>query len=423
MLNVEIYLIILSLLASAFFSGIEIAYFSSNKLKIELLKKQGSFSGSLLSRFVESPSGFLATTLVGNNIALIFFGIMMSRVTEPLLWQYLPPRLHAEGYLLIVQTLLSTAIVLLVGEFIPKILFRINADYQLRLFAVPLVGVYYLLYPIVFIVKGISELLLKHLLRVNPDIEKPVFSRVDLEQYVDQFIKSEENVKEKPIDTHIFENVLYLPETRARECMVPRNEIEALEVNDTIEEARNKFIQTKLSRLLVYEGSIDNIIGYIHHLSLLKHPDSLRSILFPVVMVPESMPARELLNIFTRNNKIIAWVVDEFGGTAGIITMEDLLEEIFGEIKDEHDEEELIEKQIDENDFLFAGRLEIDYLNEKYHLHIPEGEYETLSGYIIHHYQDLPREKDEIYIDRFKFEIVAVSKKRIEVVKMKILDK
>jgi putative hemolysin len=417
----EIQLIILSLIASGFFSGIEIAYLTSNKLKIELQKKQGTLSGKLLARFVESPSGFLATTLVGNNIALIVFGIMMSKLTEPFLLAQLPLSFHSEFYLLILQTFISTALVLLVGEFVPKIIFRINPDNLLRIFALPLTAVYYLLFPFVFIVQGVSEFLLKYVLKVNIAFQKPVFSKVDLEDYVDQFVKSEENIKEETINTDIFENVLYLPEIKARECMVPRNEIEAIEINDTVSEASRKFIETKLSRLLVYDGSIDNIIGYVHHLGLLKNPQNLRSILFPVVIVPESMPARELLNVFMRNNKTIAWVVDEFGGTAGIITMEDLLEEIFGEIKDEHDEEELTEKQVDDNDFIFAGRLEIDYLNDKYHLDIPKGDYETLSGYILSNHEDLPEEKEEIYIDRFKFEIVSVSDKRIEIVKLKVL--
>jgi CBS domain containing-hemolysin-like protein len=417
----EVELIILSLIASGFFSGIEIAFLTSNKLKIELLKKQGRVTGKLLSRFVASPSAFLATTLVGNNITLIVFGIMMAKLTEPVLLEKLPEKFHSEFYILIIQTLISSAMVLLIGEFIPKILFRINPDNLLQALALPLTAIYYLLFPFVYLVKNISELLLKHVFKVNIEIQKPVFSRIDLEDYVDQFVKSEENIKAQPINTNIFEKVLYLPEIKARECMVPRNEIEAIEINDSIEHVRRRFVDTKLSRLLVYEGNIDNIVGYVHHLGLLKNPKSVRSILFPVVVVPESMPARELLNVFKRNNKTIAWVVDEFGGTAGIITMEDLLEEIFGEIKDEHDEEELVEKQIDENDFIFAGRLEVDYLNDKYNLNIPEGDYETLSGYIISNHQDLPKEKEEIYIDHFKFEIVAVSEKRIEVVKLKVL--
>jgi CBS domain containing-hemolysin-like protein len=417
----EINLIILSLIASAFFSGIEIAYLTSNKLKIELQKKSGSLAGKLLARFVESPSGFLATTLVGNNIALIVFGIMMSKLLEPLLLNLLPHNFNSEFYLLLIQTLISTAVVLLAGEFFPKIIFRINPDKLLKFFAVPLTAIYYLLYPVVFLVKGLTEFILKYFFKVDIASTKPVFTKIDLEDYVDQFVKSEENIKDEAFNTDIFENVLYLPEIKARECMVPRNEIVAIEITATLKEVEQKFMETKLSRLLVYDENIDSIVGYVHHLGLLKSPVNLRSILFPVVMVPESMPARELLNVFMRNNKTIAWVVDEFGGTAGIITMEDVLEEIFGEIKDEHDVEELTEKQIDDNDFVFAGRLEIDYLNEKYNLEIPEGEYETLSGYILANHEDLPDKNEEIYIDGFKFDIVSVSDKRIETVKLKIL--
>jgi CBS domain containing-hemolysin-like protein len=419
----EINIIILTLIASAFFSGIEIAYLTSSKLRIELLKKQGALSGRLLSRFVESPSSFLATILIGNNIALIVFGIMMSRLLEPALVQLLPLNFHSEFYLLTSQTILSTAVVLLAGEFIPKIIFRVNPDALLNFFAIPLTAVYYLLYPVVLVVQKISEFILKKIMNVDMTASKTVFTKVDLEDYVDQFVKNEQNIKEETINTEIFENVLYLPEIKARECMVPRNEIIAIDIDTTIAEAEAKFMETKLSRLLVFDETIDNIVGYVHHLSLLKRPKNIRSIIFPVEVIPESMPAKELLNLFTKKQKIIAWVVDEFGGTSGIITMEDLLEEIFGEINDEHDEEDLTEKQIDENDYVFAGRLEIDYLNEKYHLNIPEGEYETLSGYILAHHEDIPEQNEEIYIDNFKFEIAAVSDMRIETIKLKVIKK
>lgn len=419
----EINIIILTLIVSAFFSGIEIAYLSSSKLRIELLKKQGALSGRLLSRFVDSPSSFLATILIGNNIALIVFGIMMSRLLEPVLLQLLPINFNSEFYLLTSQTILSTAVVLLVGEFLPKIIFRVNPDALLNFFAIPLTAVYYLLYPVVIIVQKISEFILKKIMNVDMTASKTVFTKVDLEDYVDQFVKNEQNIKEETINTEIFENVLYLPEIKARECMVPRNEIVAIDIDTTIAEAEAKFMETKLSRLLVFDETIDNIVGYVHHLSLLKRPKNIRSIIFPVEVIPESMPAKELLNLFTKKQKIIAWVVDEFGGTSGIITMEDLLEEIFGEINDEHDEEALTEKQIDENDYIFAGRLEIDYLNEKYHLNIPEGEYETLSGYILAHHEDIPELNEEIYIDNFKLEIAAVSDMRIETIKLKVIKK
>lgn len=417
----EINLIIFSLIASAFFSGIEIAYLTSNRLKIELLKKQGSLSGKLLSNFVESPSSFLATTLVGVNIALTIFGIMMSQLLEPWLFHNLPSPIKSEIYVLLLQTIISTAIVLIVGEFVPKIIFRLNPDNLLRFFAIPLTGIYYAFYPLVFIVQKLSEFILKKIFKVDMATIKPIFTKVDLEDYVDQFVKNEENIKTDSINTNIFENVLYLPETKARECMVPRNEIIAVDIDASIEEVTLKITQTKLSRLLVYEENIDNIVGYIHHLSLLKRPNNIFEILFPVEVVPESMPAKELLNLFTKKQKIIAWVVDEFGGTSGIITMEDVLEEIFGEIKDEHDEEDLIEKQVDENDYIFAGRLEIDYLNEKYHLNFPEGDYETLSGYILAQHEDIPELNEEIYINDYKFEIISVSDTRIETVKLKVI--
>jgi len=419
----DFYLIFFALLFSAFFSGIEIAYLSSSKLRIELLKKQGSFSGRLMSRFVDSPSSFLATILIGNNIALIVFGILMSELLAPQLLYYLPVNFRSEIYLLISQTIITTAVVLISGEFLPKIIFRVNPDALFRFFAIPITVFYYGLFPIVIVVQKISEIILKKLMNVDMSSSKAVFSRIDLEDYVDQFVKNEKNINDEGINTDIFENVLYLPETKARECMVPRNEIVAVDVDTTLAEVEAKFIDTKLSRLIVYDDSIDNIIGYVHHLSLLKHPKNLRSILFPVEVIPESMPAKELLNLFTKKNKIIAWVVDEFGGTSGIITMEDVLEEIFGEINDEHDEEDLTEKQIDENDFIFAGRLEVDYLNDKYPFEIPTGEYETLSGYILANYKDIPALNEEIYIDNFKFEIAAGSDMRIETVKLKVIKK
>ncbi len=376
-----------------------------------------------MSRFVDSPSGFLATILIGNNIALIVFGILMSELLEPQLLYYLPLNFRSEFYLLISQTVITTAVVLISGEFLPKIIFRVNPDALFRFFAIPITVCYYILFPVVIVVQKISEVILKKLMNVDMSSSKPVFSRIDLEDYVDQFVKNEQNIKDESINTDIFENVLYLPETKARECMVPRNEIIAIDIDTTLAEVEAKFINTKLSRLIVYDDSIDNIIGYVHHLSLLKHPKNLRSILFPVEVIPESMPAKELLNLFTKKNKIIAWVVDEFGGTSGIITMEDVLEEIFGEINDEHDEEDLTEKQIDENDYVFAGRLEVDYLNDKYSLEIPTGEYETLSGYILANYKDIPGLNEEIYIDNFKFEIAAVSDMRIETVKLKVIKK
>ena len=376
-----------------------------------------------MSRFVDSPSSFLATILIGNNIALIVFGILMSELLEPQLLYYLPLSFRSEFYLLISQTFISTAVVLISGEFLPKIIFRVNPDALLRFFAIPVTVFYYVLFPVVIVVQKISEVILKKLMNVDMSSSKPVFSRVDLEDYVDQFVKNEQNISDDSINTDIFENVLYLPEIKARECMVPRNEIVAVDIDTTLAEVEAKFINTKLSRIIVYDDSIDNIIGYVHHLSLLKHPKNLRSILFPVEVIPESMPAKELLNLFTKKNKIIAWVVDEFGGTSGIITMEDVLEEIFGEINDEHDEEDLTEKQIDDNDYIFAGRLEVDYLNDKYSLDIPTGEYETLSGYILANYKDIPELNEEIYIDNFKFEIAAVSDMRIETVKLKVIKK
>lgn len=416
----EIYIIILSLLLSAVFSGTEIAYFTSNKLKIELLKKQGLLSGRLMAHFIKYPSEFLSTILVGNNVVLITFGIFMTQLTEPLIRQILPLSFQSEFYLLLSQTFITTFIILIGGEFIPKIIFRINPDGLFQTFVVPVTFFYYLFYPLVFLVHKISDFILKKLINADTVSDKPIFNRIDLEGYLEQFIKSEKTENTSDIDTEIFENVLYLPQIKARECMVPRSEIIGVDITTSLTEIENQFTTTKLSRLIVYQNSIDHIVGYIHHLSLLKKPNSIAEILFPVEVIPESMPAKELLHLFTKKNKIIAWVVDEFGGTSGIITMEDVLEEIFGEIKDEHDVEDLLEKTLNKDEYLFAGRLEVDYLNEKYNLQIPKGEYETLSGYILNRYGDFPSKNEIFKIDHFVLEVKTSSKKRIDAVKLKL---
>jgi len=416
----EIELIIISLICSGFFSGIEIAYVSANKLKIELHKNQESFTGKLLAPITESPARFLGTTLIGNNVALIVLGIMMAKLLEPALHNLLPERLSSGFMVLLLQTIITTFLVLIFGEFIPKVVFRINPNGFLNIFALPLFLIYYLLYPVVRLVVAITNFTLKHILRIDYKETKPVFSNVDLEQFINQFVKNEE--EEDELNTEIFEKALYLTRVKARECMVPRTEIISINANATVNELREKFSDSKISRIIVYDENIDNILGYAHHFNLLKKPSTIKEILFPIQVVPESMPAKDVLNIFMKDHKGIAWVVDEFGGTAGIVTLEDILEEIFGEIKDEHDVEEFIEKQIFDDEFIFSGRLEIDFINEKYNLEIPEGNYETLAGYIVSNHENIPQKGAEIFIDRYKFKILNVSETRIETVKLKVLD-
>ena len=416
----ELQVIILFLLLSGFFSGIEIAFVSANKLKIELLKKKGGINGRILSRFIEFPSRFLGTTLIGNNIALIVLSIMMARVLEPKIVSLLPVQAATEFSIMLIQTIITTLLVLIVSEFLPKVLFRINPNGILSVFAIPVLLIYYVLYPIVQIVLGVTNFTLKNVLRVEYKESKPVFSKVDLQHFINQFIKKEE--EEDELNTDIFERALDLTKVKARECMVPRTEIEGIDITATIEDLRQKFIEKKLSRLIVFEGTIDSVLGYVHHFDLLKKPTEINDILFPIKVIPESMPAKDILNFFTKDQKNIAWVVDEFGGTSGIVTLEDVLEEIFGEIQDEHDTEDFIEKQLNEDEFIFSGRLEIDYLNEKFNLAFPEGEYETLAGYIVSNHENIPERGEEIYMDKYKFKILNVSETRIETVKLKIVD-
>lgn len=416
----EIYLIAIALIFSAFFSGVEIAFISSNKLKIELSKQQGLLSGRILSKFMDRPSQFIGATLIGNNIALILLGLMMTKFLTPYISSWLPPNLDSAFSIMLIQTIITTLIVLVVGEFLPKAIFRINPDLILRIFSVPLLVLYYILYPLVRLVTGFSVLNLQYLLRVKYEEERPVYTKVDLQDFVNRFGKGDSD--DDDLNTDIFEKALYLTKIKVRECLVPRTEIVALPNDATIEELRKTFIESKHSKILIYEGTIDSIKGYVHHFDLLKHPANISDIVFPIEVVPESMPARELLNYFIKDQKSIAHVVDEFGGTSGIVTLEDILEEIFGEIKDEHDSDDFIEKQISEHEYIFSGRIEVDYLNEKYDLEIPSGEYETLAGYIFETYESIPERGEKIKMDHFEMHILNVSDTKIETVKLCVLE-
>lgn len=418
--------IILSILLLALFAGLEIAFISANKLNIELKKKQGRRSGIILSRFMDNPARFIGTTLIGFNIVLVVYGLLWSDVVEPV-WNLIGEWLELERrklvinsyFKLFVETVLSTLVILVLGEFIPKALFRAKSDSVLSFFA-PLANfMYKLLYPIASFFINIAEWLLKYLFNVRINDKKEAFSRLDLEHLFQQTKEQDEDSQE--LNTELFENALSFSSIKVRQCLIPRKEIEAVDIKTPIEEVKNTFIQSKLSKLLVYEENIDNILGYIHQLDMFKNPSDIKPILHPIPAVPESMSAADLISRFTRERKSIAWVVDEFGGTAGIITMEDLLEEIFGDIKDEYDTEEFVEKQIADNEFIFSGRLELDYLKEKYDFGFPENESETLSGFIIHQHETIPSLKDRIIIDNYEFDILNVSDTRIEMVKMKIL--
>jgi putative hemolysin len=415
--------IAISLLLAGFFTGIEVAFVSANKISIELKKKQGLKSGRILSDFLESPAKFIGTTLIGINLVTVTYSLLIGAFFTSS-WQWVQGFFVKEAapyfiYIrLIFDTLLATIIIMLV-KFSFRALFRAKNDTLLTFFA-PLVNFFYgLLYPIATFFVSIAEWILKYLFNVRLYDEKEAFTRVDLEQFIQQ---TREQSEENPeLNTELFEAALSLPNVKIRQCLVPRKEVEAVDINTTISALRHKFIETKLSKLVVYEKNIDNIQGYVHQLGLFKKTEDIRSILLPIPAVPESMSATDLINKFTRERKSIAWVVDEFGGTAGIITMEDLLEEIFGEIQDEYDVEEFVEKHIADKEYIFSGRLELDYLNQKYNLKLPESDSETLSGFIINQHETIPKEKERIIIGDFEFEVLNVSETRIEMVKMRIL--
>ncbi len=405
------------MLASAFFSGLEIAFITSNKLRIELENKQGNLAAKILAYFNKFPSRYLGTMLLGNNIALVIFGIYMDEELKPIIGNYVSSKV----IILLISTFLSTMLILVAAEFLPKNIFRINPNKTLTLFSFPLIITYGLLYPVVMITIGFSEFLLKKIFRVKIENENAAFTMIDLDNYVRQGTAAIEKKAEMDHEIQIFQNALDFSNVKARECMVPRTEIIALEVNDTIESLTQKFAETRLSKILIYSESIDNIIGYVYSKELFKSPVTIKSILLPVSFVPESMAAREVLIVFIQQHKSIAVVVDEFGGTSGILTMEDVMEEIFGEIEDEHDKEELIEKQVSETEFIFSARLETDFVNEKYRLKLPILEnIETLSGLIMHYHESIPKINEEIHIGNFIFTIIAVTHTRIEQVNLKI---
>jgi putative hemolysin len=409
--------IIGTLLLIGFFSGLEIAFVSVNRMSIELKKKQGKRSGLIIASFLERPSRFIGTTLLGFNIFLVIYGLLFSDLLRLSFWN--PFHITNQYVKLVFDTLISTFIVLLVGEFIPKAIFRARNDQLLSFFA-PVAKLFYdILYPVAFIFVRISEWILKYIFNVRVKETDEAFSQVDLEHFYLQSKQQDDDKQE--LNTELFENALSLPSVKVRQCLVPRTEVEAVELSDTLDEVRQKFIKTKLSRLVVYEDSIDNISGYIHQLDLFKKPSDIRSILLSIPAVPESMSATDLINKFSKERKSIAWVVDEFGGTAGIITMEDVLEEIFGEIHDEYDTEEFVEKYISDKEYIFSGRLELDYLNEKYDFEFPDAESETLSGYIINEHETIPKLKETIIIGDIQFDILNVSDTRIEMVKLKLL--
>lgn len=412
--------VIITLLFSAFFSGIEIAYISANKLQIELQSKQGAFAGKVLSGFVQQPGQFIGTTLMGNTISLVLYGIFMAFLLEPPLAAWLPEGFNQQAVILILQTVISTIIVLVTAEFLPKSLFMLNPNSMLTIFALPIFIIYYLMYPVVWAVVGLSRFFITIILGLEYSEDKPVFTVTDLNSFIQNHLQQNKSEGNPEIDTKIFDNAVEFKTIRVRECMIPRTDIVAVEVEDNIEELKEVFAESGHSKIIVYRDTIDDVIGYCHQLELFKKPKTIEEILTPIIIVPESALANELLIQFIQERKSLALVVDEFGGTSGIVSMEDIIEEIFGEIEDEYDSDDLIEQKISEHEFLLSARHEVDYLNDKYGWELPLGDYETLSGLILSYTENLPKKGESIIIGPYTFAVVSKQEHRIDSLRLKI---
>jgi CBS domain containing-hemolysin-like protein len=408
-----IFAIIASLILIGFFSGYEIGFVSANRLSLELKKKNGDPSGQIIAKFLQAPTQFIGTCLIGLNISLVVFGILFEQLLDLYIWPE-----NIEGYaVLLGNTVLSTLVILIIGELIPKAIFKARASTMITRFAFIAQFFHILFRPLTNVLVSIAQWVVSNLLQIKVVNKKEAFSKVDLAHFIQQNI---EHPEQQDLNTDLFENALSLAEIKIRECLVPRTEIVGVELNTSIESLRSIFVETKLSKLVVYEETLDTIVGYVHQLDLFQKPKNIASIIHPILLVPESMNAADLINLFSKKRKSIAWVVDEFGGTAGIVTMEDVLEEIFGEIDDEYDSPELIEKKMSDKEYIFSGRLELDYLTEKYGIDFGAENSETLSGYLIHHHEAIPKVKTLIKLTHFDAEVIAVSDTRIEKVKLKI---
>lgn len=426
-MDTSIIIIVISLLLSAFFSGMEIAFVSANKIHIEIEKKQEGFLANILSRITKKPSKFIATMLIGNNAALVVYGLFMGDLLINWFEGFLPSgnafvELLLTDFSLLTQTLISTILILLTAEFLPKVLFQIYANSLLKLFAFP-AYLFYILFSMIsdFVIR-ISDLILKTFFRTDGDQVQLAFSKNELGDYITEQMETVEEEDEVDSEIQIFQNALEFSAVKAREVMVPRTEITAVEFHETPKNLAKLFTETGYSKILVYKDTIDNIIGYIHSFELFKKPKTIKSILLPVEFVPETMLIQEILNVLIKKRKSIAVVLDEYGGTSGILTVEDIVEELFGEIEDEHDSTDLLEEQITDDTYNFSARHEVDYLNEQYKLDLPESdEYETLAGLIVNETGEIPEQNSEILIDHFLFTILEVSSTKIDTVSLKLL--
>ena len=413
-MEIDIIIILFSIITSAFFSGMEIAFISANKLHIELEKKRKGFFSNILGKITQNSSKFITTMLVGNNISLVIYSYFMGKVIIAYLGMSS----------ILIQTFISTIIILVTAEFLPKAIFRVYANETLKIFALPAYFFYMLLYSFSYLINGISDFFLKFIFSTDKDQHQTAFSKEELGDYITEQLENG-NDSEEEIDSEIqiFQNALEFQKVKAREIMVPRTEILAIEIHESVSKLSELFIKSGYSKILVYKTSLDDIIGHVNAFELFKKPKTIKSILLPIEIVPESMMISDVLNSLTRKRKSIAVVVDEYGGTSGMITVEDVVEELFGEIEDEHDVQELIDVRINDNEFKLSARLEIDYLNEEYSINIPKEEaYETLGGFIINQTENIPQKGEELYILNYQIIILNVSSSKIEEIYLKILD-
>lgn len=407
-------IIITSILFSSLFSGLEIAYVTADKMQMEIINKRGGRIAKILSAFTKSPSRFIATLLIGNNLALVTFGVYIESIIKNQIS-------FTENTLIIllIQTAISTFIILIFAEYLPKTIFRLKPNHLLRFFAYPMYGMFWLMRWVVELIVNFSKFLLTKFTSVEFSEDRQIFGRTELKEYLIERTENIENVEEIDSEVQYYKNVLDFNSVKVRDCMVPRTEIIAMDMNSSIEKLKNSFIETQHSKILIYKNNIDDIVGFVHSKAIFNNPSNIKSIMLPVGYIPESMKASRALNNFLQLRKSVLIVVDEFGGTSGMLTVEDVLEEILGEIEDEHDQIDFVEEQLTDYEFLLSGRLEIDYLNEKYNLQIPTDEsYETLAGFIVSHSESLPSTGDTIVIEPFSFIIEEVGETRIEVVKL-----
>ncbi|RIV36241.1 HlyC/CorC family transporter [Flagellimonas lutimaris] len=425
-MDYSLIIIVLSLLFSAFFSGMEIAFVSANRIHIEIEKKQEGFLAKVLTLLTDRPSKFIATMLIGNNIALVIYGLFMGDVLMDWFQGLLPTNSQFINALLtdfsmLSQTVISTLVILLTAEFLPKVFFQIYSNTLLKIFAVP-AYFFYLLFSLIswFVIK-VSDFILRVFFKTDGDEVQLSFTKLELGDYITEQMETVEEEDDLDSEIQIFQNALEFSAVKAREVMVPRTEITAVELNETPKNLTKLFTETGYSKILVFKESIDEIIGYVHSYELFKKPKTIKSILLPVEFVPETMLIQDILNVLTKKRKSMSVVLDEYGGTSGILTVEDIIEELFGEIEDEHDSTDLHEEQISENEYKFSARMEVDYINENYKLELPEGEeYETLGGLIVNQTGEIPEQDSEVTVNNFTFKILEVSNTKIDLVSVSV---